>query len=111
MTELRLSCECELDNLQDSLIKDMIVCGTRDNFLRKRLLRECDLPLSKATSAGHAAEKTRKHAIEILRSQPTAGICPVNIKLPAYNNSKIPVLGKCSLTLKHKKYHLMFHLL
>ena len=74
MTELRLSCECELDNLQDSLIKDMIVCGTRDNVLRKRLLRECDLPLSKATSAGHAAEKTRKHAIEILRSQPTAGI-------------------------------------
>ena len=33
-------------------------------------------------------------------------LCPVNIKLSAYNNSKIPVLGKCSLTLKHKKGHL-----
>ena len=32
-------------------------------------------------------------------------LCPVNIKLSAYNNSKIPVLGKCSLTLKHKKDH------
>ena len=27
----------------------------------------------------------------------------MNIKLSAHNNSKIPVLGKCSLTLKHKK--------
>ena len=27
-------------------------------------------------------------------------LCPVNIKLSAYNNCKIPVLGKCSLTLK-----------
>ena len=31
--------------------------------------------------------------------------CPVNIRLSAYNNSKISVLGKCSLTLKHKKSH------
>ena len=32
-------------------------------------------------------------------------LCPVKIKLSAYNNSKIPVLGECSLTLKHKKDH------
>ena len=30
---------------------------------------------------------------------------PVNIKLSAYNNSKIPVLGKCSLTLNHQRDH------
>ena len=29
----------------------------------------------------------------------------MNIKLFAYNNSKIPILGKCPLTLKHKKDH------
>ena len=75
VTELKkLSSECEFDNLQDSLIKDMIVCGTKDNSLRERLLRECDLTLSKAISAGHAAEETRKHAREILRSQPSADI-------------------------------------
>ena len=28
---------------------------------------------------------------------------PVNIEISTYNNSKISVLGKCSLTLKHKK--------
>ena len=34
---------------------------------------------------------------------PELYLCPVNIKSSAYNNFKIPVLGGCSLTLKHKK--------
>ena len=34
---------------------------------------------------------------------PEPGLCPVNIKFFAYNNSKIPVLGKCLFTLKRKK--------
>ena len=70
----KLSSECEFDNLQDSLIKGMIVCGTKDNSLCERLLRECDLTLSKAISADHVAEETRNHAHEILRPQPTADI-------------------------------------
>ena len=36
---------------------------------------------------------------------PENDLCPVNIKLSAYNNSKIPVLGKSFRTLKHKKDH------
>ena len=52
----------------------MIVCGSKDNSLRERLLRECDFTLSKAISAGNAAEETRKHAREILRSQPSADV-------------------------------------
>ena len=52
----------------------MIVCSTKDNSLRERLLRECDLTLSKAISANHAAEETCKHAHEILRSQPSADV-------------------------------------
>ena len=70
MTELKeLSSECEFDNLQVSLIKDMIVCGTRNNSLRERLLWECNLTLSKAISAGYAAEKTRKHTRDSLRER------------------------------------------
>ena len=46
----------------------MIVCDTKDNSLRERLLPECDLTLSKAISAGHAAEEIRKHARKILRA-------------------------------------------
>ena len=52
----------------------MIVCGTRDDYLCERLLRECNLTLSKAISTGHAAEETRKNTREILRTQPTADI-------------------------------------
>ena len=73
VTELKkLSSKYEFDNVQDSLIKDMIVCGTKDILLRERLLWECDLTLSKAISACHAAEETCKHAHKIQRSQPSA---------------------------------------
>ena len=81
VTELKkLSSKCEFDNLQDSIIKDMIVCSTKDNFLHGRVLRESDLTLSKAISAGHAAEEKRKHAREILRSQPSADIDKIFLK-------------------------------
>ena len=70
MTELKnLSSKCELDNLQDSLIKYVIVCGTNDNSLHETLLREYDLTLSKAIT-----EETRQHAREVLRSQSFADI-------------------------------------
>ena len=60
ITELKkLSSECEFETLHDSLIKDMIVCGKNDNSLRERLLRQSELTLPKAISAGHAAEKIR----------------------------------------------------
>ena len=87
VTEFKnLSSECEFDNLQDSLIKDMIVSGTRDNSLCEKLLRECDLTQSKVISAGHAAEETRKHAREILRSQPTTDIDKILKKIMNKSN-------------------------
>lgn len=67
LTELKtLSAECEFENLRDSLIKDMIVSGRNNNVFHKRLLIKSDLTLSRASSAEHAAEKTRIHAREIL---------------------------------------------
>ena len=33
---------------------------------------------------------------------PQPDLHPVNLKLSAYNNSEIPVIGKCSLTLEYK---------
>ena len=33
---------------------------------------------------------------------PQPDLHPVNLKLSAYSNSEIPVIGKCSLTLEHK---------
>ena len=45
------------------------------------------------------------HLTILKRFDPEPNLCPVNVKLSAYNNSKFPVLEKCSLTLKHKKDH------
>ena len=71
----------------------MIVCGTNDNAFRERHLRESGLTLSRAISAGHAAEETRKHAREILLSQSAAGlhklISSVNLtKVPTKNQKR-----------------------
>ena len=72
VTELKKhGSECEFETLRDYLIRDMIVCGANDNSLRERLLRESELILPKAMSAGHAAEEARKHAREILESNET----------------------------------------
>jgi hypothetical protein len=40
--------DCEFGDLTDSLIRDRIVCGIRDDNVRARLLREADLTLEKA---------------------------------------------------------------
>ena len=61
VTELKiLTSECQFRNLQDSLIKDMILCDAKDNSLRDRLLQEYHLTLFKAISAGHVIEKVRE---------------------------------------------------
>ena len=61
-----------------TITKVMIVCGTNDNAFREKLLRESDLTLSRAISAGHAIEETRKHDREILQVQSTADLHKIN---------------------------------
>ena len=72
VTELKKRAEeCAFGSLKDSLICDRIVCGTTDNKLRERYLRETDLKLEKAVQLGRAAEETRKHAEELKHGKPT----------------------------------------
>ena len=57
LTDLKkLSATCGFGALQDSLIKDRIVCGMRDTELRNRLLREDDLNLEKCIKICRAVE-------------------------------------------------------
>ena len=77
----------------------MIVCGTNDNAFCERHLRKSDLTLSKAISAGHAAEETRKHAREILQSQSASDLLKI-IKLrkprhQAPNEKSKEIIKKC----------------
>nr|XP_054606603.1 uncharacterized protein K02A2.6-like [Nothobranchius furzeri] len=64
-----LSKSCEFETLRDSLVRDRIVCGTVDNALRERLLRETGLTLDKCVSMCRAAETTRAQAKELRRGE------------------------------------------
>ena len=63
----KLSSECELGTLLDSLIRDMIIVGITDNRLRERLLCEADLTLERCIQLGHAAEQTKLEVEELKR--------------------------------------------
>lgn len=58
-TQLRaLSQTCDYGDLQDQLIRDRIVCGIRENSIRKKLLQEADLTLKRCIDICRAAEST-----------------------------------------------------
>ncbi|KAL1262289.1 hypothetical protein QQF64_007554 [Cirrhinus molitorella] len=66
VTDLKTKAKsCEYGQLCDSLIKDRIVIGIRDDDLRARLLRETDLDLHKAVQMWRAAEASRAHLSQI----------------------------------------------
>lgn len=64
VTALRLlSKQCDFDNLQESLLRDRIVCGIVNNTVRDRLLRTEDLTLSKAIQICQAAEISKEERV------------------------------------------------
>ena len=61
VTELKiLASSCEFGDLKDSLIRDRIVCGVRNETVRLRLLREEDLSLQKAMDICRASEASEQ---------------------------------------------------
>ena len=57
VTELKQKASlCEFGELKDSLIRDRIVCGIRNDTVRARLLRERELTLQSAIDICMAAE-------------------------------------------------------
>ena len=96
----KLSSECEFETLHDSLVKDVNVCGTNDNSLREHLLHEFELTLSKAISAGHAAEETCKHAREILNSNETINLH----KISKQSKSRSQISAQATEIIKKRKF-------
>lgn len=56
-----LAKSCNFGVLEDSLLRDRIVCGILDNDLRRRLLQHSDLSLNSCISKCRAAESTQMH--------------------------------------------------
>ena len=52
----------ELDHLQESLLRDMIIIGLHDKKLQVRLLREINLTLDRTVEICQTIELIRSHA-------------------------------------------------
>ena len=60
---------CDFGALKDQLIRDRIVCGVRDNAVRRKLLQESKLTLEKCVDICRAAEATSAQLKEMAPSQ------------------------------------------
>lgn len=70
ITELKiLSTTCSFDTLQDSLIRDRIICGIVDSALRERLLREAVLNLTRCEELCRASVLSRERIRTIEQQQ------------------------------------------
>ena len=70
MNALRaLADTCGFGTLKDHLIRDRIVCGVRDNAVRRKLVQESALTLSKCVDICRAAEATTAQLKEMAPCQ------------------------------------------
>ncbi|KAL4720153.1 hypothetical protein ACJJTC_015080 [Scirpophaga incertulas] len=75
VTALRmLSQQCEFSDLQESLIRDKIVCGIVNNKVRDRLLRTEELTLSKTIQICQVAELSKEEGLCIDGSSDSAQV-------------------------------------
>ena len=72
ITTLRALAEtCESGTLKDDLIRERIVCGVRDQGIRRKLLQECGLTLSKCVDICLVNEATYAKLKDMAPSQTT----------------------------------------
>ena len=60
--------KCEFENLYESLIKDIITCGTTDNILRRRLFCKSVLNLLNGIAASHGTEETCTQLLQLKKA-------------------------------------------
>lgn len=83
--ELRkIAKSCEFDNLRDSLLRDRIIIGIRNQHVREALLRTEDLTLDKAISYCQSAEISQAQAAQMDCGQ-TSSVDAVNSKSRKYH--------------------------
>ena len=113
VTDLRSKAKtCEFGDLQDSLIRDRIVCGIDDNNTRERLLRNNALTLEKAIDAVRAAETSKTQTQELNNSVEAAALTndrrltnpkyPVTSTRSGYRSGfKIDTGAQCNVIPEH----------
>ena len=91
-TRLRkLSENCELGELRDSLIKDIIIIGIRDTKLKERFLRENDINLETVLKNGRACEASKKQSKTLKSEKETLlGVHQVHDRQPSKDQRRTP---------------------
>ncbi|KAL1279192.1 hypothetical protein QQF64_025865 [Cirrhinus molitorella] len=79
ISDLRIKAKaCHFGELTDKLICDRIVCGINSEGLRKALLRDSDLTLTKAISICHIHEMTEENNKTLAMPQAPSNVDPVH---------------------------------
>ena len=90
----RLSEECEFGNqVQNPLIKDIIIIGIRDKKLQEALLKDGDIDLNKVIKQGRAREAAKLHVKDMNKSR-TSEKATVD-RLQAFNTAYITNCKYC----------------
>ncbi|XP_071055933.1 uncharacterized protein [Onthophagus taurus] len=91
LSELRkIAANCDFGTLKEELIKDRIVCATRDKRVKDRLLRESNLTLKRATEICQAAEQTSASINELVLKQKVGDIAAMGKKYNQTTDNKQP---------------------
>ena len=60
----RVSSDCELGELKNPLIKEIVITGVIDNSLRERKVREPNLTVEKVVAITQSSRQTKIHTKE-----------------------------------------------
>ena len=75
LAELRkLAAHCKFENKLDDTLRDRFVCGLRDEAVRRRLVAEKDLTLTKALELSQAMETAAQHAKQLRENEPVSQV-------------------------------------
>ena len=89
---------CEFGSLKEDLIRDRLVCGLRDNSLRKKLLQKPKLTLNKCLDSCRAAEAT-KLQMQAMKNQNNES-SDVNALKSSSEKSNVRVVNDCKFCAK-----------
>ena len=76
---------CDFGALKDQLIRDRIMCGVRDNALRRKLLQESKLALEKCVDICRATEATSAQLKEMAPNQQQQDSSEVDLVTQGYS--------------------------
>lgn len=92
---------CNFGALEDELIRDRLVCGISSDTVRRTLLKETELTLSKAVRLCHISELTDKHTktLSAQKNAATASVDAIQVKQKGFNRQTKRLTKQDNLTI------------